>query len=571
MSMHKAGIYSNVIRAARAALVVLVALGMLGPTAVFAHPPGVTEWVNVTSDGAAANGQSDFPAISADGRFVAFASLASNLVAEDTNNAADVFVRDRLTGVIERVSVDSRGRQGDGDSGLVGVGSPHPAISADGRFVAFPSFATNLVQRDRNNSLISDIFVHDRQTGTTELVSLSSTGEQTDDYSTSPAISADGRYIAFQSNATTLVPGDTNSVDDIFVHDRLTGTTERVSVSSAGGQANGGSIHPDISPDGRFVVFSSFADNLVPGSQISIQVFLHDRDTGTTERISQDALGNAGDGSSFFPSVSADGRFVAFESNAANLVADGNHENHIYLRDRQTGVTERISENSAGEPADLLSGKPDITADGRFVTFFSLATNLVAGDTNNRRDIFVRDLQTGSVVRVSVSTAGEQGNSESINSKISDDGLVVAFQSNSNNLVPNANGGLFLHDDRPPADLSVVKSDSPDPVSRRAQLTYSVVVTNNGPSSAANVQLTDTLPADVEFVSVTATAGSCTQTENTVGCSLGDLSNGSSVTVTIIVTANKVGTLTNTAQVDSISPDPNSANNTDTEETIVVR
>ena len=571
MSAHNTGIYSNVIRVARAALVVLVVLGLLGPTAVLAHPPGVTEWVNVSSDGTGANDQSDFPTISGDGRFVAFASLASNLVPDDTNNAADVFVRDRLTGVIERVSVDSRGRQGDDDSGLVGVGSPHPAISADGRFVAFPSFATNLVQKDKNGELISDIFVRDRLTGTTELVSISSSGEQTDDYSTSPAISADGRYIAFQSNATTLVPGDTNSVDDIFVHDRLTGTTERVNVSSAGGQTNGSSIHPEISPDGHFVVFSSFADNLVPGSQIFIQVFLHDRNTGTTERISQDALGNAGNASSVFPSVSANGRFVAFESNAANLVPDGNHERHIYVRDRQTGVTERVSENSAGEPADLLSGKPDITADGRFVTFFSVATNLVADDTNNRRDIFVRDLQTGSVVRVSVSTAGEQGNSESINPKISDDGLVVAFKSNSNNLVPNANGGLFLHDDRPAADLSVVKSDSPDPVSKGADLTYSMVVTNNGPSSAANVHLTDTLPADVEFVSATATAGSCAQTENIVACSLGDLSNGSSITVTIVVTAKKEGTLTNTARVDSISPDPNSANNTDTEETMVVK
>jgi uncharacterized repeat protein (TIGR01451 family) len=402
-------------------------------------------------------------------------------------------------------------------------------------------------------------------------VSLSSTGEQTDDYSTSPAISADGRYIAFQSNATTLVPGDTISVDDIFVHDRLTGTTERVSVTSAGGQANGGSILPDISPDGRFVVFSSFADNLVPGAQIFIQVFLHDRDTGTIERISQDASGNAGNGSSVFPSVSADGRFVAFESNAANLVPDGDHESHIYIRDRQAGVTERVSENSAGEPADLLSGKPDITADGRFVTFFSVATNLVPGDTNNRRDIFVRDLQTGTVVRVSVSTAGEQGNSESINPKISDDGLVVAFESNSNNLVPGANGGLFVHDDRPAADLSVVKSDSPDPVTRGAELTYSVVVTNNGPNPAVNVQLTDTLPADVEVVSATATAGSCAQIETAVACSLGDMSSGSSVTVTIIVTAKKDGTLTNTAHVDSISPDPDPANNTDTEETVVVK
>jgi len=172
---------------------------------------------------------------------------------------------------------------------------------------------------------------------------------------------------------------------------------------------------------------------------------------------------------------------------------------------------------------------------------------------------------------VSVSTAGEQGNSESQWPTISDDGLVTAFQSGADNLVPNANGGIFVHDDRAAADLSLTKSDSPDPVSRGGTLIYSIVVTNNGPGSAAGVQLTDALPANVQFVSAASTAGSCTQTGGTVACNLGDLSNGTSVTVTIIVTPKKVGTLSNTAQVSSISPDPNPVNNTDTETTMVTR
>ena len=165
---------------------------------------------------------------------------------------------------------------------------------------------------------------------------------------------------------------------------------------------------------------------------------------------------------------------MAFQTNSGNLIGDGNHESHILVKDRQTGAFERVSATSAGEPADLLSEHPDITPDGRFVTFFSLATNLVADDTNNRRDIFVRDRQTGTVVRVSVSTAGEEGNSESQWPSISDDGLVTAFQSSADNLVLNANGGIFVHDDHAAADLSVTKSDSPDPVSKGAALTYSI-------------------------------------------------------------------------------------------------
>jgi uncharacterized repeat protein (TIGR01451 family) len=555
----------------RSILAALAVVGLLIPLAALAHPPGVTEWVSVSSDGSGANHQSDMPAISADGRFVAFASLADNLVPGDTNGFADTFVHDRLTDITERVSVSNRGRQGNADSGLIGVAA-YPAISADGRFVAFVSQADNLVSGDRNVN--ADVFVRDRLLGTTERVSVNSAGEEADIGGEGSAISADGRFVAFQSQAQNLVPGGNPFlfVDQVYVHDRETGTTEIMSVNDAGEAGNSLNVQADISADGRFVVFSSFADNLVPEPQSSgLQVYLRDRATGTIERITEDAAGEPGDGSSVAPTVSLDGRFVAFQTNSGNLVGDGNHESHILVKDRVTGAFERVSATSSGEPADLLSEHPDVTADGRFVTFFSLATNLVPGDTNNRRDIFVRDRQTETVVRVSVSTAGEQGNSESEWPSISDDGLVIAFESSSDNLVPNANGGIFAHDDRPTADLSVAKSDSPDPATKGASLTYSIVVTNNGPGSAADVQLTDSLPATVQFVSATSTAGSCAQTGGTVSCNLGDLNNEASVTVTIVVTPKKAGTITNTAQVSSISPDPNQANNTDTEETTVTR
>ena len=571
MSMQITGRQSNIKRVAQSTMViVLVVLGLLGPMSALAHPPGVTEWISVSSDGAGANNQSDMPAISGDGRFVAFVSLADNLVPGDTNGFADTFAHDRLTNVTELVSVSSRERQGNEHSGLIGVAA-YPAISADGRFVAFVSQADNLVSGDRNGN--ADVFVRDRLLGTTERVTVNSAGEEADIGGEGPAISADGRFVAFQSQAQNLVPGGNPFlfVDQVYVHDRATGTTEIISVNDTGEPGNSLNVQADISADGRFVVFSSFADNLVPGLQSGLQVYLRDRTAGTIERITENAAGEPGDGSSVDPTVSLDGRFVAFQTNSGNLIGDGNHESHILVKDRVTGAFERVSATSTGDPADLLSEHPDITPDGRFVTFFSLATNLVPGDTNNRRDIFVRDRQSGTVVRVSVSTAGEEGNSESQWPAISDDGLVTAFQSSADNLVPNANGGIFAHDDRPAADLSVAKSDSSDPVSKGTQLTYSIVITNNGPGTATGVQLTDTLPASVQFVSAASMAGSCAQTGSMVACNLGDLSNGANVTVTIIVTPKKTGTLNNTAQVSSSSPDPNTANNTDIEQTTIVR
>lgn len=559
-----------------AIIIGLAAIGIAVVAPLASAQSGVTERVSVDSDGAEANNSSDMPASSGDGRFVVFVSLASNLVPGDTNDAVDVFVHDRRTGRTERVSVDSRGRQGDADSGLVGVAG-YPAISADGRFVAFPSDATNLVQGDRNG--LTDVFVRDRLAGTTERVSVSSAGTESDGFSDGPAISGDGRFVAFQSDAFNLVPkqNDFQFIHQIFVHDRLLRTTEIVSVNDAGVEGDSLSVRADLSLDGRFVVFSSFAENLVPGLQGGLQVYLRDRATGTTERISEDAARNPGDGTSVLPVVSADGRFVAFQTNTGNLIGDGNHELHILVKDRQTGTFERASANSAGEAADLLSEQPDLTPDGRFVTFGSLATNLVPGDTNNRRDIFVRDRQTGTVVRVSVSTAGEQGNSESTWPSISADGLAVAFQSGADNLVPDdtgATGDVFVNDRRPAADLAVTKSDSPDPVPVRTPLTYTLTVTNNGPSAATEVTLTDALPAEASFVSATPTQGSCSRQGKgrrggVVTCALGGLASGAAASVTIVVEPSSAGTLVNTATVTAAQPDPNRADNEAIETTVV--
>jgi hypothetical protein len=275
------------------------------------------------------DGDSYDPAISADGRFVAFHSDAENLVSGDTNGQRDVFVRDRLAGTTVRVSVDSAGNQATGDD------SSDSAISADGRVVAFYSGAANLVADDTNGQ--DDIFVHDRQTGATTRVSVDSAGGEangTGSYAVS--LSADGRFVSFYSYATNLVANDTNGYVDVFVHDRQTGTTQRVSVGSAGGEANDGSYNPALSWDGRFVAFYSSASNLIAGdANAKRDVFVHDRQAGTTQRVSVDGAGGEANDGSYNPTISGACRFVAFESVASDLVPDDNNSKRdIIVRDR---------------------------------------------------------------------------------------------------------------------------------------------------------------------------------------------------------------------------------------------
>ena len=368
------------------------------------------------------------PSFSADGRFVAFSSAAPNLVPGDTNNRSDVFVRDLSTNTTTRVSVDSAGNQGNDFSN-------RPSISGDGRFVAFASPAANLVPGDNNNS--QDIFVRDLSTNTISRVSVDSAGNQAIGNSFVPSISADGRFVAFGSNAPNLVLGDTNNNEDIFLRDLLTNTTTRVSVDSAGNQGKSGSYSPSISADGRFVAFESNASNLVPGDTNNLDdIFVRDLLTNTTTRVSVDSAGNQGNNHSRDPFISANGRFVAFTSFASNLVPGDTNLIDIFVRDLLTNTTTLVSVDSAGNQANSNSGSTSISADGRFIGFSSDAFNLVLGDTNNLNDIFVRDLSTNTTTRVSVDSAGNQGNRGSFSLSISANGQKVAFSSNATNLVP---------------------------------------------------------------------------------------------------------------------------------------
>jgi len=276
--------------------------------------------------------------------------------------------------------------------------------------------------------------------GVTERVNVDSSGGQADRGSWGfAAVSEGGRFVVFDSDATNLVPGDSNGQTDVFVRDRQTGATTRVSVNSAGREGNLASMKPAMSPDGRYVVFDSSAFNLVPGDTNGLpDIFVHDRNTGVTERVSVDTEGNEGNGvSRHISAISSDGRYVAFSSMASNLVqGDTNYAADIFVHDRQTGVTVRVSVNGDGDQAAGWSEAPAISADGRFVAFTSTAANLVDGDTNGYADVFVRDVQTGTAERVSVDGAGNQASGgNSVYPVVSADGRYVAFASEAVNLV----------------------------------------------------------------------------------------------------------------------------------------
>lgn len=390
-------------------------------------PAGSTKRASVDSNGVEGNEESFRPDISDYGRFVAFSSAADNLVAGDLG-FFDVFVHDCITRDTTRISVDLNGQQADDVSFS-------PAVSADGRFIAFQSNATNLIAADTNGT--GDIFVRDRGLQSTTRVSVDSNGAEVLGASQAPDISADGRFVTFSSGASTLVPGDSNFRNDIFLHDRLNGLTTLVSVDATGTQPNEDCFSPAISADGQHVAFHTTANNLATADFNGVaDVFLRDRQAGNLLLVSTTPLGQPGNGQSLDPSISSDGRFVAFASDASDLVAgDTNGLRDIFLRDLQTGQTTLVSVDSNGVQANSLSDFAVVSSDGFFVAFASDADNLVAGDTNSDRDIFVRDLRSGITSLVSVDSAGVHGNGFSEAPVLSADGSSVAFESRASNLV----------------------------------------------------------------------------------------------------------------------------------------
>lgn len=397
----------------------------------------------VSSTGVQGTSGSASPVLSADGRFVAFRSAAPNLVPGDTNGRNDIFVRDRVTGQTTRVSVDSAGVQANGDS-------TQCHLSANGRFVAFESFATNLVAGDTNGLL--DIFCHDRQTGQTTRVSLGASGQQAANQCTHCSISADGRFVTFQSPDNNLVPGDNCVGVDIFLRDRQLGTTSIVSVSNTTGQTFSDRLYARISDDGNTVVFDSSATDLVSNDTNGLgDVFAWSRLNGSMTRVSLSSAGQQGNGQSLEASVSGTGRYVVFSSAATNFGGGVANTSlfDVFVRDLVTGQTTCASVTNGGADANLFSQRGTITDDGRYVTFWSGATNLIPNDTNGVYDCFLRDRQNATTTRVSVSSAGIEGFRQSTEPLIAAGGRYITFTGTSTNFVlpdTNGSGDVFVRD-----------------------------------------------------------------------------------------------------------------------------
>jgi Calx-beta domain/WD40-like Beta Propeller Repeat len=443
--------------------VVLVGF-LLNPNAGAAQaqsPPtgliSVNRFGNGSGNQAALNNALSF---SADGRYVAFVSDATDLTANDTNNSSDVFVRDRQTGQTILVSVNAAGT-GPGDQY-----SRAPTITSDGRYVAFISASSNLVMDDAATLIHEDVYVRDLQLGSTTLVSRNfagtARGNSTSGWYDPLGISADGRFVVFSSSATDLVATPDNNIQtDVFVRDLQTHTTRLISINR-NGTASGNYVSDGgvITPDGRFVAFLSQSRDLI-AMDIGFrrQVFLRELETGITKLVSVNRTNTSGGNGDTDPShlehdlsISADGRFVAFVSDASDLVnGDTNFTQDVFVRDTQLGVTQLGSINTSGN-AGGNSGQISLTPDGHFITFVSGADDLVSNDANQQQDVFIRDLQTNSTSLVSVNRTGVAagtGDSSTFfllsyaRPSLSDDGRYISFTSKAADLISgkDTNGG----------------------------------------------------------------------------------------------------------------------------------
>jgi RHS repeat-associated protein len=414
----------------------------IGPRLV-SSDPGTTLLIS-QSGGVQGDGDSELPAVSADGRYVAFQSAASNLVVPDPSLKDDIFVADRTTGALSLSSVSTSGVRGDGHS----FGA---AISADGRYVAFASFARNLADDITTPVGKSQIYRRDRTSGITTLVSAGlagAGGNGSSGLGFRVAISADGQFVAYDSIATDLISPDANSRSDTFVWDAASSATTLVSLSTAGVQGDGDSSQPSLSGDGRYVAYESFATNLTTGGTNGQgQIYVRDRTASTTTKVSISTGGAEGNAQSRNAAVSADGRFIAFDSTSTNLTADPKFFatlNDVYARDQTSGTTVRVSLDSSGLPVNGNSKDAAVSSDGTRISFTSDAS---FGPPDPADEIYVRNQTTGEVVLVSVSSAGAAGNGHSENSSISGDGLVTAFRSLATNLVtpPTSGRQIFVN------------------------------------------------------------------------------------------------------------------------------
>lgn len=400
---------------------------------VIAAVPYINTRVSVDSLSVQGNGASSQPSVSKDGRYVTFTSSANNLVSGDTNGVADIFLRDLLNNTTTRISLSSTGTEGNG-------GSTYSKISFNGRYVLFTSTASNFASNDNNGT--EDIFLRDTVNATTELISISTTGS-TGNYQSGGDlgldISRDGKYVVFTSSASNLVTTDTGGKMDVFVRDRTLGTTTLISMSDSGIQGNGDSRRPSISCEGSRITFYSQASNLVTSDTNGHS------DVFYVDRIGQRTMYNitqASNGYSGFPSISCSGDTISYHTDASNLLAaDTNVRSDIYAHDISSDSTYLVSKSTSGTISDGYSYTPSVSADGRYITFESGANNL-AGYSNGWQNIYIHDRFTATTEKISKRNSSTNTFQNSSAAKISVNGEVVVYESDDTGLVTGDTNAL---------------------------------------------------------------------------------------------------------------------------------
>ncbi|MBK8987631.1 MAG: PD40 domain-containing protein [Chloroflexi bacterium] len=463
--------------------------------------------VSVGSGGAQSDLDSYFLAVSGDAQVVAFESFNTNWAPDQTEvNFVDIFIHDRTTNLTVKMIGD--------DSQPADQRSFDPMVSADGRYVSFNSYASNFVPGDTNRHPWVDdgldVFLYDRHTGQLSRVSLNRHGGQIDGNSVG-FISPDARYVIFSSNGDGIVDTNSDRLTAIYVRDLQTGVIERITKGPGGVYPDGVVVGAESSYDGRFIVYASDATNLVPGDSNDVRdIMLYDRVTKETRLISRPVGGGQSSGLSNPARISADGRYIVFRSFASNLVPnDSNGTADIFVYDRISESLEMVSVSSTGQQANAEGKDPAICGDGRYIVFTSEATNLVPIPHNGQRQVFLRDRLTQTTHLVTVGLGGEMGNGRAHRAVLSADCRSVGFATEASNIVPNDTNNardLFVAELITPANFSVSSLVGSGLMEPGAAFEFVFILRNQGRATPTAV-LNNPLPAHVVLVPGSPTNG----------------------------------------------------------------
>jgi len=526
----------------------------------------------------------EYPVLSADGTRVAFTTIGPGLDPRDDDEAADVYVRDLVTGELILASTSSEGVKANGDFFHASVGA---SLSADGATVAFASGATNLHPDDSDD--VFDAYVKDLDTGELELISTSADGTKGDANTFSPSLSADGSIVAFRSHSSNLVPGFSGGFGQIFVKDLATGAIRPASVSSSGDRADRGAADPSLSGDGSSVAFTSSSTNLHPAdADVISDIFVKDLSTGALELASSSSSGLKSNGTSYQVSLGDGGTAVAFRSDATNLdPADGDSGPDVYVK--ELGGPEPPSDGAA-DLSVSQTDSPDPVPAGEEVTYDIRVRN--AGPAQATGVTLLDELPDGVSFRSATAGQGSgcsesaglvrcdlgalaSGGSAEASVTVAPQGLgyltnTVTVQANEPDPATYDNRSSIITDVDPAADVAVSMTDAPDPASVRKPFTYTISIENVGPTWAS-LELVDALPSGVKVESIDAGGSSCQTLRDEVVCRIFGIPDGGSETVRITVSARKPATLTNRVTAVPFDFDPDLSNNSDVETTVVVR